>query len=231
MTYAFQGNAYQIGQYYESPLYVFQGGAFQYGQYIDAAAGPTNYTLTSDFGTITFTGGTATLDYVPGGPVAYSLTADAGAIRFVGASASLDLVTTAAPTVGGRSRGHKPLRVRRKHYVEIDGVLYEVGGQREADEILAKLHEQAMRRARKVATKRAPQERQARALAEIVAPQITVREPERPEPFGAVLREQVDAVNAAIAATYAQIQASAAEWLRQEEDDEDVAVLLTMGIL
>lgn len=137
----------------------------------------------------------------------------------------------APATTGGRSRGHKPLRVRRKHYVEIDGEYFEVGSQREAEAILARLHEQALRRARRQAARRAPQEKAGRSLAEIVPPAVTLVEPERPEPFTQALQEQVAATSAAIAAVYAQINASALEWMRAEEDEDDVAILLTMGIL
>lgn len=231
MVYAFQGNAYQIGQYYLSPLYVWQGNAFQIGQYMTGGAGPAVYTLQGNPGVITLTGIAATFDYVPGGgPTAYTLTADAGAIRFTGAAASFDLVTSVAAQQAGR--GHKPLRVRRKHYVEIDGQLYEVGSQREAEAILAKLHAEALDKARRAARKRALVERGGgRELAEIVPPQAVVVEPVTAEAFTAHLQERVAATNAAIAAMYEQINASAQEWMRREEDEDDVAVLLTMGIL
>lgn len=233
MVYAFQGNAYQIGQYYQSPLYVWQANAFQIGMYRDGSAGPAAYTLNGNPGIITLTGVAAVFDYVPaGGPTAYTLPASPGAIRFVGAEASFTLSAPGATPTGGRSRGHKPLRVRRKHYVEIDGQLYEVGGQREAEAILAKLHAQALERARKVARKRARIERGGgRLLAEIVPPVVTLVEPQRPEPFTQALQARVEAANAAIAAMYAQINASAQEWMRREEDEDEVAVLLTMGIL
>lgn len=253
MVYAFQGNAYQIGQYYLSPLYVWQANAFQIGQYVEGGGGPAAYTLdgtpgvitltgvaaslnvarllTAAPGSITLTGAVASLDYTPaGGPTAYSLTADPGAVLFTGASASLDLARAGGAVQAG-GRGHKPLRVRRKHYVEIDGEYYEVGSQREAEAILARLHAKELSKARRQAARRAPQERAGRTLAQIVPPVVTLVEPERAEPFTLALQEQVAAVNAAMAAIYDRINASAVEWIRAEEDEEDIAVLISMGIL
>lgn len=136
----------------------------------------------------------------------------------------------AAAVVSPGGRGHKPLRVRRRHYVEIDGEYFEVAGPREAESILARLRAQAQEAA-KTAVRKAQRKGKGKTAAQPVAPRLALRDPDYGDMWTQQLQAQIDATNAAIAETYRQVALSAAEWLRQESEDEDVAVLLTMGIL
>jgi hypothetical protein len=137
----------------------------------------------------------------------------------------------AAVQPSGGSAKRKPDRPnRRKHYVEIDGQYFEVRNQRHAEEILAKLREAAKEVAPKVAKAAEPSK-------PIAAPRVTIREPDYSQEFVQRLQAQVDAANAAIAEIYRQAQAAqfaAAVALmarRAAEDEDDIAMLLTMGIL
>lgn len=127
-------------------------------------------------------------------------------------------------------RGRKPLRVRRKHYVEIDNQYFEVAGPHEAEAILAGLRELAQEAA-KAAVRKAQRKGRGRDVSAPIAPRLKLRDPDYGDMWTQQLQAQIDATNAAIAATYQRVALSAAEWLRQEAEDEDVAVLLTMGIL
>lgn len=127
-------------------------------------------------------------------------------------------------------RGRKPLRVRRKHYVEIDNQYFEVAGPHEAEAILAGLRERAQEAA-KSAVRKAQRKSRGKVAPAPVAPRLALRDPDYADLWTQHLQAQIDATNAAIAETYRQVALSAAEWLRQEAEDEDVAVLLTMGIL
>lgn len=242
MVYAFQGNAYQIGQYYQSPLYVWQANAFQIGMYRDGGTGPAAYTLNGDpgvltltgvaaglnvarlltatAGSITLTGAVASLDYVPSGPVAYDLTAAAGGITFTGAVASFDLVRAAGEAQQGGSA--KPVRRRKRHYVEVDGKYYEVRDLRHAEEVLAALRERALARQRKRA-KVAPRGVESEPY---VAPRIAVVEPAHAEPFTQALQAKVDAVNALLARAYEDASIAARVAAEIEADEEDVAIVL-----
>lgn len=137
---------------------------------------------------------------------------------------------SAGASTGGRVRGRKPLRVRRKHYVEIDGEYFEVSGPREAEAILARVRELAQEAA-KSAVRKAQRKSKGKVAPPPVAPRLALRDPDYADLWTQQLQAQIDATNAAIAETYRRVALSVADWLRQESEDEDIAVLLTMGIL
>lgn len=128
------------------------------------------------------------------------------------------------PTGGSAKR--KPFRPRpKRHYVEIDGQYFEVRDRRAAEEVLAKLREVAAEAAPK-AVRRA-----ARKGRPVELPRVAVVEPDYSTDFVQQLQAQVDAANAALARIYedARIAMIAAEAMQREDDE--IAVLITMGIL
>lgn len=139
-------------------------------------------------------------------------------------------VIPVAPLPSGGSAKRKPDRPnRRKHYVEIDGQYFEVRNQKHAEEILAKLREAAKELAPQVA-KRAVEKSKPVPL-----PVVTIRDPDYSQEFVQRLQAQVDAANAVIAETYSQAQAAqmaaAMEMMARRDDEDDIAVLLTLGVL
>lgn len=122
MVYAFQGNAYQIGQYYLSPVYVWQANAFQFGMYTPDAAsgGPTAYTLTGNPGIIRLSGAAATLHYVP-------VATNPPGCAFQGSAFSNSAFSVCVPSAGlggswkPRRKKYATVVVRGKAYVVPDG--------------------------------------------------------------------------------------------------------------
>lgn len=139
------------------------------------------------------------------------------------------------PTSVGGSAKRKHARPdrpnRRKHYVEIDGQYFEVRNQKHAEEILAKLREAAKELAPQVA------KQAVEGSKPVPLPSVKIKAPDYSQEFVQRLQAQVDAANAAIAEIYRQAQeaqfAAAMEMMarRAAEDEDDIAMLLTMGVL
>jgi len=158
----------------------------------------------------------------PGGATMYfGRAVQAGAAEFTlsGQAASYSTTGTFAPpeTQGGGIGGKS--RKRRKHVLEVDGKYYEVSGANEAKAILAKLRRQAKKDAvaaiKKASSDSTPE-----------PPQITLQEPDYSDSWVQQLQAQIDAANAAIAEMYRRIAEEA-----EQDDDDEIAELLAMGIL
>lgn len=136
-----------------------------------------------------------------------------------------------APPSGGSAKRKPDRPNRRKHYVEIDGQYFEVRNQKHAEEILAKLREAAKELAPQAA------KQAVEASKPVPLPSVKIKAPDYSQEFVQRLQAQVDAANAAIAEIYRQAQeaqfAAAMEMMarRAAEDEDDIAMLLTMGIL
>lgn len=134
------------------------------------------------------------------------------------------IAPVAEPTGGSAKR--KPFRPRpKRHYVEIDGQYFEVRDRRAAEEVLAKLREAAEEIAPKAVKKAA------RKGKPVELPKVAVVNPDYSSDFVQQLQAQVDAANAALVRIYetARLAMLAAEAMQR--DDEEIAVLITMGVL
>jgi len=138
---------------------------------------------------------------------------------------------TPEPTTQSGAGGGSSRRRRRKQFLEVEGKYYEVASQREAEAILARLRNKAQKTAQ-TAVRKAQQERKGSyapaKTALPAAPHIALREPDFGDVWAQQLQAKIDAANAAIADIYRR---AIEEWQRQEEEDDDVATLLAMGIL
>lgn len=127
----------------------------------------------------------------------------------------------AAVVVGQQGGRVKPIRRRKRHYVEIDGQYYEVRDLRHAEEVLAALREKALAKI-KVGKRRA----------KAVAPRIAVVEPAHAELFTQALQAKVDAANAKLALAFGEaMRAADALAARIAADDEEALMLITTGLV
>jgi hypothetical protein len=129
----------------------------------------------------------------------------------------------------GAAVGHSGKPRRRRHYLEIDGQYFEVQDEADAVRIVKALNEAA-----KEAAPQAVAEAVAKAPKAKPAPVVpfmtVVKSNYRPE-FVQMLQAKVDAANAQIAVEYQRAAESYAAWQEQQDDDEEISMLLTMGLL
>lgn len=120
-----------------------------------------------------------------------------------------------APAVTTPAVGHVGKPRRKREYVEIDGQYFEVKDQKQAIEILTKLHEAAKETAAAAAKEAVAKAVAKKVKPEVVAPRMAVVKPDYSKAFVQELQAKVDATNAQIAEIYKQ--AVAAEMKAAEE--------------